>query len=58
MFTSSFLFYHVYFIAIVKFSNRSIENLFNVDKGTCMDSHRLSSKFVKWGNLVYFDTLL
>ena len=32
---------HLFVIDIVKFSNRSIHNLFNVDKGTCMDSHKL-----------------
>ena len=32
---------HIYVIAIVKFSNRSIQNLFNVDKGTFMDFRKL-----------------
>ena len=27
----------IYTIAIVKFSNRSIQNLFSVDKGICME---------------------
>ena len=34
----------IYIIVIGKFSNRSIQNLFNVDKGTCMDSCKLCSK--------------
>ena len=32
---------HIYAIAIVKFSNRSTQNLFNIDQGTCMDSRKL-----------------
>ena len=31
----------MYAITIVKFSNRSIQNLFNVDRGACMDSRKL-----------------
>ena len=37
---------NIYFIVVVKFSNRSIQNFFNVDKGICMDFRKLSSKFV------------
>ena len=33
---------HIYVTTIVKFSNGSIQNLFNVDKWTCMDSHKLT----------------
>ena len=32
---------HVYVIAIVKFSKRSIQNLFHVDNRFCMDSRKL-----------------
>ena len=32
---------HIYVIAIVKFSNRSIQNPFNINKWTSMDSHKL-----------------
>ena len=35
---------HIYVITIVKFSNRSIQNLFNCDKWTCMDSCKLYKK--------------
>ena len=33
----------IYVIAIVKFSNRPIQNLCRVDKGTCMGSRKLIS---------------
>ena len=33
---------HIYVIAIVKFSNGSIVNHFNVDKRTCMDSCKVN----------------
>ena len=43
---------HIYVIAIIKFSNRSIQNLFNVDKGTCIDSPKL--RYSKGGGLFLF----
>ena len=33
-------------IAIVKFSNRFVQNLFNVDKETCVDSRKLCFQYV------------
>ena len=41
---------HIYIVAIVKFSNRSIQNLFNVDKGTCMDSRKLNATYKALNN--------
>ena len=38
---------HIYTIAIVKFSNSSIQDLFNFDKGTCMDSLKLKKNGIK-----------
>ena len=35
---------HIYFLAIIKFSNRSIQYLFSVEKRTCMDSRKLRTK--------------
>ena len=34
---------HIYIIAIVKFCNRSVQSLFIVNKGTCMNSCKLAS---------------
>ena len=38
---------HIHVIAIVKFSSRSIQNLFNIDKGTCIYFRILGRNFMK-----------